>query len=117
MTAVVITSYVYNNMINRIDEMRPVDDYDIMRWFLLFATIQKFNFDPREIKTVRKNEMECFCFHNVPIYLPKVNDQSLQVPEALAILKKTLLLEGRVEKSNRTGAGSYDPGRSDYDTQ
>ena len=117
MTAVVITSYVYSNMINHIEQMRPVDDYDIMRWFLLFATIQKFDFDPREIKTVRKNEMECFRFHHVPVYLPKVNGQSLQVPEALAILNKTLLLEGRVEKSNRSEPGSYNPGRPVYDTK
>jgi len=102
-TALVITGYAYNGMLGLVEEMRPVDDYDIMRWYLMFATIQKFNLNPDEIKTVHKNEEECFYFHHVRMYLPKVNKESLRkidVADVIDALKKraplpdTLLLDG-----------------------
>ena len=96
MTAVVITGYVYNGCIQFLQQMRPLDDYDIMRWYLLFATIQKYDLEPMEIATVRKNSKEQIYFQNVPISLPKVNDQSLTTIEALALLGEIGLLgEGR----------------------
>jgi len=92
MTAFVITSYVYNGMISYLESMRPVDDYDIMRWWMMFATIQKFNISPDEIKSVRRNTKECLHFQNAPLYLPKVNDKSLRITEVRALLSNTSLL-------------------------
>ena len=100
MTAFVITSYVYNGMISFLESMRPVDDYDIMRWWMMFVTIQKFNISPDEIKSVKRNTKECLDFQNAPLYLPKVNDKSLKITEVRALLSNTSLLTDNRQPSS-----------------
>ena len=95
LTASIITGYVYNRMLSFIPRMRPLDDYDVLRCWLMFATIQKFNILPDKIESVRKNEDESLIFQNVEIYLPKVNDKSLKIEEVNEILRKVEFLPYR----------------------
>lgn len=91
-TAAVVTGYVYNQMPELIAEMRPIDDYDIIRFYLMFLTVKKFDIGIDSIDTVRMNSKRHINFRNIDIYLPEVNGQSLSIEEVLIQLKHTNLL-------------------------
>ena len=93
MTAVVIAGYIWNRMPYSISEMRPLDDYDVVRFYLMFSTIQKFNLSIKLVKNVEKNPDYSINIGNVDIYIPKVNGLSLEPKEVLSILNKTKLLD------------------------
>ena len=92
MTAAVITGYVYNHMVNEIEDMRPLDDYDIIRFWLMFLTIQHFEINAYGIKNVIGQQKKKIVFQNVEIYLPAINDLSLEVDEVLLYLQQNTLL-------------------------
>ena len=95
-TAAVVTGYVYNRLPELIEYMRPVDDYDVMRFYLMFLTIKEYNIGIDSISSVRKHSKNCINFGNVDIYLPSVNECSLSIEAAMIQLKQTPLLPGKV---------------------
>ena len=95
-TAAVVTGYVYNHMPELIERMRPVDDYDVMRFYLMFLTMKEYNIEIDTINSVRKHKKNYINFGNVDIYLPSVNECTLSIEEAMNHLKQTPLLPGNV---------------------
>ena len=93
-TAAVVTGYVYNGMPEGIAQMRPIDDYDVMRFYLMFLTMKKHNIGMDSISSVRKHSIDYIKFGNVDIYLPSVNECSLSIEGAMIQLKQTPLLSG-----------------------
>ena len=95
-TAAVVTGYVYNHSPEFIEQMRPVDDYDVVRFYLMFLTMKEFNIGSESINSVRKHRKNYINFGNVDVYLPLVNECSLSIEEVMIQLKQTPLLPGKV---------------------
>lgn len=87
-----IAGYVWNGMPNGISYMRPLDDYDIIRFYLMFLTIKKFGLALSDVKKVTKNPKYSIKFGNVDIFIPLVNDKTLAPEEVQIELSKTKLL-------------------------
>jgi len=79
----VLTGYIYNSEINRIEyDMRPLDDIDIIRFYLLFITMKKHRISPQELTTIKRG-YSSIPFGDIEIYLPVVNGMyHLSVEEA-----------------------------------
>lgn len=90
-TAAVITGYVYNNVPHMIEDMRPLDDYDVIRFWLMFLTIKKYNIGMTDIHSVRKDMSNYIAFQNVDIYLPAVNNMVMPAEEVLQLMQKNNL--------------------------
>ena len=90
-TAAVITGYVYNNVPHMIEDMRPLDDYDVIRFWLMFLTIKKYNIGMTDIHSVRKDRSNYIAFQNVDIYLPAVNNMVMPAEEVLQLMQKNYL--------------------------
>lgn len=95
-TAAVVTGYVYNRMPEGIEHMRLVDDYDVMRFYLMFLTMKEYKIGIDSISSVRKHSKNYTNFGNVDIHLPSVNECSLSLEAAMIQLKQTPLLLGKV---------------------
>ncbi|OCZ54294.1 metallophosphoesterase [Dehalobacter sp. TeCB1] len=95
-TAAVVTGFVYNRKPELIEHMRPVDDYDVLRFYLMFLTMKEYNIGIDFINSVRKHRKNYITFGNVDIYIPSVNECSLSIEEVMIQLKKTPLLPGNV---------------------
>lgn len=67
-TAAVITGYVFNEMPLIIEEMRPLDDYDVVRFWLMLLTIEHFGIAMESINTVRRDKKDHITFCNVDMY-------------------------------------------------
>lgn len=91
-TAAVITGYVFNRMLFMIESMRPLDNYDVMRFWLMFLTIKKYNIGINEVYTIHSNKKNRINFCNVDMCLPEVNDMTLSVEEVTNMMRKTPLL-------------------------
>ncbi|QOX63905.1 hypothetical protein FRZ06_11465 [Anoxybacterium hadale] len=91
-TAAVITGYVFNGMPFLIDSMRPLDNYDIMRFWLMFLTIKQYGIDVDSIGSVRSDKSQSISFGNVQLFLPEVNGLSLEVSDVEALIQQTPLL-------------------------
>lgn len=92
-TAAVITGYVYNDMLYKIGGMRLLDDYDIIRFWLVLLTIRKFNLKMNDIGSIIKNREKSIPFLGVDIHLPMVNDSlSLSMDDVQNLLQKNPLL-------------------------
>jgi predicted MPP superfamily phosphohydrolase len=91
-TAAVITGYVFNGMPFLIEQMRPLDDYDIMRFWLMFMTIKQYKLDMNSIDTVRYDKKNYITFCNVDIYFPAVNGLTLTVDTIQKLMQQTPLL-------------------------
>lgn len=91
-TAAVITGYVYNEMPFLIEGMRPLDDYDILRFWLMLLTIKHYEIGIKSISTVRSDKKNHITFCNIDMYLPAVNDLSLNAKEVQMLMQKTPLL-------------------------
>lgn len=86
--AAVLTGYVYNDVPYVIEDeniFRPVDDFDIIRFYLIFLTIQKCEIKKKGIKDmeIRASTKRGFFVGNVEIKLPVINGKSLNVQEVL----------------------------------
>jgi predicted phosphohydrolase len=92
MTAAVITGYVFNGMPDDLMYMRPLDDYDIMRFWMMFLTIKQFNIDVYDIEKIQRDERKQIHFANIDLYLPSINGNSLNVNDVKLLLQKTTLL-------------------------
>ncbi|MBP1960822.1 hypothetical protein [Paenibacillus aceris] len=90
-TAAVITGYVFNEMPFLIKDMRPLDDYDILRFWLMLLTINHYGINMKSINTVRSDRKNHITFCNVDLYLPAVNDLSLNTDEVKMLMHKTPL--------------------------
>lgn len=99
MTAVVITGYVFNRMPLSIEGMRPLNDYDVVRFWLMLLTIKQYGISIGVVNTVRSDKKKLITFCNVDLYLPAVNDLSLNVEEVKMLMQKTPLLPRSVELS------------------
>lgn len=91
-TAAVITGYVYNGMPYLIEEMRPLDDYDIIRFWLMFLTMKQYGIGMDYIYSVKGNGRKPIPFHGVDIYLPVVNGLSLSIEEVQQLLQSSPML-------------------------
>lgn len=91
-TAAVITGYVFNRMPFLIEGMRPLDDYDVVRFWLMLLTIKHYGIDMGSINTVRSNKKNRITFCNVEVYLPAVNNLSLNADEVQMLMQETPLL-------------------------
>lgn len=74
MTAIIVTGYVWNNMIYELDFMRPLDDFDIIRLYLYFKTIKKHNIPIHLIRTIERHRKNKLVVNNVDVYIPVIND-------------------------------------------
>ncbi len=92
MTAAVIAGYVWNGMPDGISYMRPLDDYDIIRFYLMFLTIKKFGLTMSDVNSVRKNPKHSIKVGNVDVYIPMVNNYTLDPEEVQIELRRTMLL-------------------------
>ncbi|MDQ0092079.1 putative phosphohydrolase [Paenibacillus anaericanus] len=90
-TAAVITGYVFNEMPFLIKDMRPLDDYDILRFWLMLLTINHYGINMESINTVRSDKKNPIRFCNVDLYVPAVNDLSLTTDEVEMLMHKTPL--------------------------
>lgn len=90
-TSAIITGYVYNHIATQIDNMRPVDYYDIIRFYLVFQTMKKYELDFEDI-SVRKHCSRSITVKNMKIELPAINKKCMTVDEAYACFKGTSLL-------------------------
>lgn len=88
----IVTGYVYNYMPEEIDHMRPVDYYDIVRFYLVFQTMRKYKLSFEDISSIRKHKTRTVLLANVPVGLPVINKQCMTVEEAYMCLKGTPLL-------------------------
>lgn len=88
-TAAVVTGYVYNYMPAGIERMRPIDDYDIIRFYLMFLTMKKYDIGVDSVYSVRKHSKSFIHFGNIEVYLPEVNDLSLSLEEVKQQLYQT----------------------------
>mgnify|MGYP002260781612 CR=1 FL=1 len=88
----IITGYVYSYMAEEIDNMRPVDYYDIVRFYLVFQTMKKYKLEFDDIHSIRKHSSRTIMLKNIPVGLPTLDKQCMTVEEAYACLKGTLLL-------------------------
>lgn len=93
----IITGYVYNGMAHEIDYMRPVDYYDVVRFYLVFQTMKKYNIGFDDIDSIKKHRKRSLTLENVPIGLPTINEQCMTEEEAC--LKGTPLL--REDETNK----------------
>ena len=91
-TAAVITGYVYNGMPFLIERMRPLDDYDVMRFWLMFLTMKQYDIGIDSVYSVRKSDSNYIAFGDVDIYFPAVNDLALTAEDAQQLMQKTPLL-------------------------
>lgn len=83
MTAAVITGYVWNGMPYLISSMRTLDDYDILRFYLMFLTIQEYKISHNEIESVVRHKKHFITYGNVNIYIPLVNKKFIEVGKLL----------------------------------
>ncbi|WP_101697178.1 metallophosphoesterase [Clostridium minihomine] len=88
----VITGYVFNGMPYLIKNMRLLDDYDILRFWLMFLTMKQYNLDVSSVDTVRKDNKSFITFCNVDIYFPSVNGMALTLDKIQDLLPQTLSL-------------------------
>lgn len=82
-TAAVITGYVWNDEMRMIPYMRPLDDYDVIRFYLMFKTIREFGIDLESINKVHKHQKHFFEYGNVKMFIPKVNNNHLSLESLL----------------------------------
>ena len=91
-TAAVITGYVFNGKPRLIESMRPLDNYDVMRFWLMFLTIKQYGIDVGSIDTVRSDKRKSISFCNIELYLPQVNNLSLEMADVERLIQQTPLL-------------------------
>lgn len=94
MTAVVVTGRAYNNESSRIPYMRPLDDYDVIRFYLVLLTMKKYNISSNKVERIRKHPKNYLTIGKVDIYIPQVNDYSISPDELMLELRKTKLIPG-----------------------
>lgn len=90
MTAAVITGYVFNSMPSQLEYMRPLDDYDIIRFWMMFLTMKQFNI--KRVYHILSEKKKQILFGNVKIYLPSVNGLSLNVNDVTVLMQNTSFL-------------------------
>lgn len=88
----IITGYVYNYMAWEIDKMRPIDYYDVVRFYFVFQTMKRYNLGFGEISSIKKHKSRVVRLANLDVCLPSVDKHCMTVEEAYACIKGTPLL-------------------------
>lgn len=88
----IITGYVYNYMPEELEHMRPVDYYDVVRFYLVLQTMKKYKMNFDDIKSIQKHKSRTIQLAKVPVGMPSLNRQCMTVKEVYAYLKGTALL-------------------------
>ncbi len=93
-TSAIITGYAWNELPQLIEKMRPVNDYDIARFFLQFVTMKKYNINFRNIRTIERSQdrKDKIAFGNVDLPLPVINGKMLTIEDVMLELGQTPLL-------------------------
>lgn len=91
-TSAIITGYVYNGMVFELENMRPVDAYDVLRFSLMFQTMKHYGI-VSGFGTIRRHKKIYITYKNVDIWLPVIDDKwYLTVEETYEYLGHTSLL-------------------------
>ncbi len=91
-TAAIITGYAFNHMPDIVDGMRPLDDYDIMRFWLMLMTMKRYGITMQSIHSIKKHDKNRITFGNVDLYLPAVNNRTLAIEDVEKLLQQMPLL-------------------------
>ena len=93
-TSAIITGYAFNGLPNDVANMRPVNDYDIVRFYLQFLTMKKYKINFKNIWTINRsqNKNEKIAFGNIEIPLPVINGLVMPIGEVMQALGQTPLL-------------------------
>jgi calcineurin-like phosphoesterase family protein len=86
-TAAVITGYAFNGLPFLIRKMRPVDDVDVVRFCMVFLTIQSFSLDFGRIAGVRRAQGRSIFLGNVELPLPTIDGCCLDVDDMVAWMR------------------------------
>jgi len=73
--AVVVTGYVYNRAFHYLPRMRPLDDFDVIRFAAMYTVMKKHNIDVDSVYSIRssKQKDERIEYEGVTITLPVIN--------------------------------------------
>jgi|GEM_PF-6874601 len=94
-TAAVLTGYIfnYNPSLNMKPNIRPIDHYDIVRFYLQFKTMLYYNIEFNELLTIRSSKKDGIIVGDSEIKLPIINSKQLPLTEAMNMLNNTYLKE------------------------
>lgn len=99
-TAAVITGYIYNDMPYELELMRPIDYYDVVRFYLMFLTMKRYGIGIDEVCSIRRSRKHSVIAGNMELPLPEVNGQCMDSKELTTALKNTPLLQDiRIEEN------------------
>lgn len=91
-TAAVITGYAWNRELYWLESMRPINDYDVARFFLQFLTMQKYNITFDKIHTIERSRKDKIAFGNIELWLPMVNGKQLTIEQVMIAFSPTPLI-------------------------
>lgn len=89
----IVSGYVYHDAIEWIDWMRPVDEYDIIRFYFVLLTVRKYSNEGLWLKKIQRHGSRYINFKNVDIYLPIVDGKCLNVDEIIDWIEKNQMIE------------------------
>ena len=84
---------MYHDAIEWIDWMRPVDEYDIIRFYFVLLTVRKYSNEGLWLKKIQRHGSRYINFKNVDIYLPIVDGKCLNVDEIIDWIEKNQMIE------------------------
>lgn len=91
-TAAIITGYIYNDMPYELELMRPVDYYDVVRFYFMFLTMKRYGIGVKEVSSIRKSTKHSVIAGNMELPLPEVNGKCMDSKEVTTVLNRTPLL-------------------------
>ena len=102
------TSYAYHDAIGYIGWMRPIDEYDIVRFYFVLLTVKKYSSDELWLGKIQRHASRYINFENVDIYLPVVDGKCLSVDEIIDCIEKDQMIEvkngiGKTSRIQRKG--------------
>lgn len=100
--------YAYHDAIGYIGWMRPIDEYDIVRFYFVLLTVKKYSSDELWLGKIQRHASRYINFENVDIYLPVVDGKCLSVDEIIDCIEKDQMIEvkngiGKTSRIQRKG--------------
>lgn len=105
-TAAIITGYAWSGKLYELEQMRPVNDYDIARFYLQFITMKTYGIPFWDINKVIRSKEDKIAFGNIELWLPTVNDKQLTIEQAMNALSQTPLIEHVNPNGNKVACQS-----------
>lgn len=104
----VVSGYAYHDAIGYIGWMRPIDEYDIVRFYFVLLTVKKYSSDELWLGKIQRHASRYINFENVDIYLPVVDGKCLSVDEIIDCIEKDQMIEvkngiGKTSRIQRKG--------------